>query len=272
MYCQVVYICGLIPARIRHALAELPETLDETYRRTLREIKKPEWEIAHRLFQFVAVACRPLRVKELAELLAFDFDTGQIPEFHEGWRLEDPVDAVLSTCSSFLAIVDGGYPSGNVVQFSHFSVKEFLTSIRLAEANDIILRRYHISMINAHTLAAQACLGILLHLDKDSVTGDSLEELPLTKYAAEHWADHTRFKGVSQRVEDGTKQLFDSSKSHLAVCIWIHDPEETWRSYRRGPGSSPPPLHKTPLHYAALWGLRSIVGSLIIKHPQDVNS
>ena len=167
MYCQVVYICGLIPARIRHALSDLPETLDATYERTLREIKKPEWEMAHRLFQFVAIACRPLRVKELAELLAFDFDAGPIPKFHEGWRLEDPVDAVLSTCSSFLAIVNGESRLGNVVQFSHFSVKEILTSERLAEANNIILHRYHISMIHAHTLAARACLGILLHLDKD---------------------------------------------------------------------------------------------------------
>ena len=81
MYCQVAYICGLIPARIRRALDELPETLDETYQRTLREINKAEWEFAHRLFQFVAVASRPLRAEELAELLAFDFEAGPIPKF-----------------------------------------------------------------------------------------------------------------------------------------------------------------------------------------------
>ena len=89
MYCQVVYICGCIPARIQHALADLPETLDETYERTLREINKADWEFAHRLFQFVAVASRPLRVEELAELLAFDFKAGPIPIFYEDWRLED---------------------------------------------------------------------------------------------------------------------------------------------------------------------------------------
>jgi hypothetical protein len=106
VYCQLVEICGCIPARIRHALADLPETLDETYERTLREINKANWEFAHRLFQFVAVAVRPLRVEELAELLAFDFEAGPIPKFHEDWRLEDPMHAVLSTCPSFLAIVD----------------------------------------------------------------------------------------------------------------------------------------------------------------------
>ena len=63
----MVYICRCIPARIQHALAELPETLDETYQRTLREIDKANLEFAHRLFQFVAVASRPLRVQELAD-------------------------------------------------------------------------------------------------------------------------------------------------------------------------------------------------------------
>ena len=52
-----------------------PETLDETYECTLREINLANWELTHRLFQFVAVAVRPLRVEELAELLTFDFDT-----------------------------------------------------------------------------------------------------------------------------------------------------------------------------------------------------
>jgi hypothetical protein len=95
--CQLVEICNCIPARIRHALADLPETLDETYKRTLREISKANQGVAHRIFQFVAVAVRPLRVEELAELLAFDFDAGPIAKFHEDWRLEDPIHAILSS-------------------------------------------------------------------------------------------------------------------------------------------------------------------------------
>jgi hypothetical protein len=212
----MVNICDCIPGRIRHALAELPETLDETYERTLRGINKANWEFAHRMFQFVSVASRPLHVKELADLLAFDFEAGSIPKFHEDCRLEDPADAVLTTCSTLLAIVnDEGSP---VIQFSHFSVKEFLTSTRLAEAADNNSRRYHVSMTPAHTLVAQACLGILLHLDKD-VTYDSLESFPLALYAVGHWIDHARFEDVSQNVEDGMKQLFDPSKLHLAICV-----------------------------------------------------
>ena len=79
----------------------LAEMLDEIYGCSLHVINKVVWESAHRLFQFVSVASHPLRVKELAELLAFDFKAGPIPEFHEDWRLEDPVDAVLSALLHF---------------------------------------------------------------------------------------------------------------------------------------------------------------------------
>ena len=275
MYCQLAYICGCIPARIRHALVDLPETLDETYERTLREINKADWEFAHRLFQLVAVAARPLRVEELAELLAFDFKAGPIPKFHEDWRLEDPMHAVLSTCPSFFTIVDGEIynPHHEVVQFSHFSVKEFLTSSRLAKANDINLHRYHISETPAHTLAASACLGYLLHLDKD-VTSKSLRKLPFTEYSAEYWADHALLEDVSRNVKDGLKELFDASKPHLAVCIWISDPGlPSWKRLHPSERSPrPSQLSGTPLHYAALWGLHSIVELLVDELSMNVNS
>ena len=158
----MVHICDCIPPHIPRALAELPETLDETYERTLRGINEANWLFAHRMFQFVSVASRPLQVKELADLLAFDFEAGSIPIFHKDWRLEDPAGAILSTCSTLLAIVDNrGSP---VIQFSHFSVKEFLTSTRLAKATDVISRRYHVSMTPAHTLVAQACLGTFCYI------------------------------------------------------------------------------------------------------------
>jgi ankyrin repeat protein len=243
--------------------------LDETYQRTLREINKADWEFTHRLFQFVVVASRPLRAEELAELLAFDFKAGPIPKFHEDLRLEDPVNAVLSACSSLLAVVDvEGSP---VIQFSHFSVKEFLTSARLAEARGDIHRRYHISMTSAHTLASQACLGTLLHLDKDVITRDNLGDYPLAEYAAEHWVYHAQFEEVWQNVEDGMKQLFDPSKPHLTVCIWIHDPGQPWVK-RNDRGERPSPTPTSPLHYAIFWGLLSIIHFLVIEHSQDVHS
>ena len=267
VYCQLVYLRGCLPGRIRRTLEELPETLDETYARTLKEIDKKNWEYAHRLFQCVAAASRPLHVNELAEFLAFDFDAGSTPTFLADWRPEDPAHAVLSICSSLLAVVksDYGLP---VVQFAHFSVKEYLTSARLAEANDTI-SRFHVSMAAAHTIIVQACLGVLLHLD-ENVTKDTLKGFPLAWYAAEHWLGHARSGNVSANVQDGMNRLFDPSKSHLSVWVWVYDPEN-----RRCPCVLSPRIKKargTPLHYAAFYGLHDIAAFLIVEHSQDVNA
>jgi hypothetical protein len=55
VHCQLDYLRSCLPGRIRHTLAELPDTLDETYERTLREIKNSDSELAHRLFQYTSV-------------------------------------------------------------------------------------------------------------------------------------------------------------------------------------------------------------------------
>jgi ankyrin repeat protein len=274
----------------------LPETLDGTYERTLRNIKDVNWEFAKRLLQCVAVARRPLRVGELAELLAFDFQAGPIPKFHEDWRVkvppevgltifdfqagpipnfhedwrvEDPLEAVLSTYSTLLSRVTTRYSFSSVIHFSHFSVKEFLMSSDFADKSDIISRRYHISMTPAHTVVTQACLGMLLHLDKN-VTKTSVRLTEFADYAAQHWHKHARLGGLSQNVEEGMKQLFDPGKHHIAVWLWLSDPIDRFKAFRREERPLPP--DRTPIQYAAFCGLPSIVQFLIVEHSQEMDS
>jgi hypothetical protein len=83
------------------------------------------------LLQCLVAAVRPLQVKELAEVHAFDFNAGGIPKLNQGWRHVDQEEAVMSACSSLVMIVEDG--NSRVVQFSHFSVKEVLMANRLAE-------------------------------------------------------------------------------------------------------------------------------------------
>ena len=265
MFCQLAHLRHCLRGRIRRALDDLPDTLDETYARTLEGIGGQNWECAHRLFQCVAVASRPLRVEELAEFLAFDFEEGSTPSFLTEWRPEDPAHAVLSTCTSLLAVVTvDEFP---VIQFAHFSVKEYLTSGRLAEAKDTV-SRFHVSMTPAHTIVAQACLGVLLHLD-ENITEDSLEEFPLAKYAAEHWVKHAQIESVSSKLQDGMKQLFDPGKNHLSVWGWIHDPDDGSNDLR---SESPAKDSAMPLHYAAFWGIHDMATFLIVEHSKDVNA
>jgi hypothetical protein len=162
VFCQLETLRRSVHRNLRGILAKLPKTLDETYERVLRDINEDNREHARRLLHCLAVAIRPLRVEELAEILAFDFDDiqGGIPKFRADWRSKDQEGAVLSTCSSLISVVDSDldyFGKCRVVQFSHFSVKEFLMSDRLASvARDT--SRYHILPGPAHTISRRPVL------------------------------------------------------------------------------------------------------------------
>ncbi len=250
----------------------LPESLDETYERVLKNINKAQWAYAHRLLQCLTVASRPLRLSELAEVLAFDFEAPVgIPKLNADWRREDQEQAVLSTCSSLITVVGDG--ESRVVQFSHFSVKEFLTSDRLARAiGDISF--HHIALAPAHTILAQACLCVLLRLD-DGAPEIAVQCFPLAEYAARHWFDHALFSDASLHMKDGTEDLFDADKPHFSRWIRIHDIEEEY--FQREGERDKTRMHlvrreATPLYYAALCGLPGLVKKLINKRPEHVNA
>jgi hypothetical protein len=196
VFCQLEVLRHCFPPSVRRILKELPDSLDETYERILREIRKPNQGHAHQLLQCLVAAVRPLRVEELAEILAFDFNAEGIPKLNLGWRWKDQEEAVMSACSSLVIIVKDG--DSRIVQFSHFSVKEFLTAKRLAEPIKDV-SHYHIRLEAAHTILAQACLGVLLLLD-DGVDLDKIENFPLARYAARHWPTHARFGHASSRM------------------------------------------------------------------------
>ena len=210
------------------------------------------------------MAIRPLRLEELAEVLAFDFDevSGGIPRLNADWRREDQEQAVLSTCSSLIMVVRRG--KSRVVQFSHFSVKEYLTSGRLAAAAQSV-SFHHITLAPAHTILAQACLGVLLRLD-DSTRESYVERFPLVEYAAEHWVDHALLEAESFRIKGGIENMFDQDKPHLSRWIRVHDIDDIGQS----DGDNPPKA--APVYYAAICGFSHVVEKLLREHPDHVNA
>ena len=254
------------------------------------DIKKGYRADAYRMLQCLTVAIRPLTVAELAELLAFDFDTaeGEIPKLNSKWRWEDHEQAVLSTCSSLITIVppddslsddslfdvslfdnslsDDSQPNDSpVVQFSHFSVKEFLLSDRLSTStNDI--SQYHIVLEDANTLIARACLGVLL---RDPSPENASVTTPLALYAAEHWVAHSKVKNVTWRIRNGMESLFDPDQPYFSAWVKLHNADRrAWSDELE---------HKTqhgaaPLYHAAFLGLHEIVEHLALKHGQYANA
>jgi Ankyrin repeats (3 copies) len=172
----------------------------------------------------------------------------------------------MSVCTSLISIVDR--EDHQVVQFSHFSVKEYLTSDRLAAAEER-LSYYHILSEPAHTILAHASLSTLLHLD-DKIDRDTIADLPPAPYAARYWVDHAQYKDVSSHIKEVMKRLFDPARPHLAAWIWLYDIDRYWKE--RMPTLHPMQPEAGPLYYASLCGFVGLAEHLIPAHSPDVNT
>jgi hypothetical protein len=205
----------------------------------------------------------PTSVEELAEILALDFGAeGGLPELRENWRSKDQQDAVLSMCSSLIVVVPDDY-GNHVVQFSHFSVKEFLTSDRISSLS-LDTPHLHILPEPAHTIVAKACLAILFR--SEDAYANLEKRSPLTRYAARYWMDHARFEKVWTHVEDGIRRLFDPTKPHLKS--WIRD--SRIHDSRFFAGYNLLSHCGSPLYYASLCGFRDLAAHFISENPQHV--
>ncbi|KAH9055254.1 hypothetical protein EDB87DRAFT_1834354 [Lactarius vividus] len=166
-------------ASVRRTLNGLPESLDETYERILKQIKRPNRDPAHRLLQCLTVTIRPLRVEELAELLAYDFDSAE-----EGIPKEFLTSDRVAT--------SGG-------DASHYHISLGLAHTLLAQA----------------CLGTLLSLGDEDGGSNSAERDDN--HFTLASYAAQHWVAHARADKALSLVQGGMQRLFDPSKPHLAA-------------------------------------------------------
>ena len=275
MFCQVELLRDCLPPSVRRILDELPESLDETYERILKEIKKPNRDHAWRLLSCLVAAVWPLRVEELAEVLAVDYEDEEgIPRLNPKWRWEDQEQAILTSCSSLIAIVESG--ASRVVQFSHFSVREFLTSARLSTSSGDVLR-YYVALEPAHTILAQACMSALLRSDDCTEQNGVETSSQLAEYAAHHWVAHAQYGNVSSHLRKAMEYLFDPEKPYFSAWQELHnmDTDAPFGStfYRFNPAIlSSRRSRAVPLYYAALCGFQDLVEHLVHKYPGHVNA
>ena len=260
-----------MPSAIPNALNKLPITLYDTYERILQDIPNGRSQDARRLYQCIAAAIRPLRVEELADIFTIEFGPNEVTNLMERRRPKNPEEAVLDACSSLITIID--VRGSKAVHFSHISVKEYMTSLRLQTSNIGHLHDYYISLEQAHTVLARACIAVLLRFD-EKVDKKRVATFPLAKYASEHWLDHARFENVRSRIQDALEDLFNPKRPHLRACIWMHDVEvdHTHNPEDHSVAKQPPPLNATPLYYAAFCGFSELAKWLITTHGEVVNA
>ena len=153
------------PPSVRRTLNELPKSLDETYERILKEITKPNGAHARRLLQCLVVAIRPLRVAELAEVLAVDFDDAEgIPKLNADWRWEDQERALLIACSSLIAITSSSSSSSRSSSSSSSSRSSFSSSSSRSSSSSSSLRSFYSLRSSPSSISRKSHVPLVLYL------------------------------------------------------------------------------------------------------------
>jgi hypothetical protein len=253
--------------KLREALKSLPKTLDDTYAQILRNIDEEDCQDAVKILQWLACSARPLQIEEVAEVVAVDIECD--PRFDPGRRLREPQD-ILAICSSLITTtsetIKGSHnkTTGTQIRLAHLSVKEYLVSERVQAA------QYSIQEICANVSIAEICLAYLLQFDSpNSLTSQTIEEFPLTRYAARYWTHHVQMAGKDTgRVHLLTMELFLSKRDTYVNWIRLFNPDYPWEE---------PEITKSldevacPLYYASLAGLVESV-RLLLENGADVNA
>jgi len=206
------------------------------------------------LYQCLVAAICPISLKQLADISA-DLDP----------NADSREDAVFSACP--LIARDKVDPT--IVQFSHKSVKEFLTSNRLSSIENC--SRYRFSLKAAHATLARVCINVLLR-SGGTVDKTHLEKIsPLAFYAAQYWVQHTQQGNAATENQDVMERLFDPSESHLETWTWMHDVDKGQNRTMENLAERPSQRSATPLYYAALCGFTELVKHLATLRPEHLH-
>ena len=251
---------------LRKCLADLPTTLDQTYERILGAIDKDDSQYVLRILRWLAFSARPLRLKEVAEIVAIDVTRN--PAFDKDDVLEDPSDA-LEMCSSLVttnvAITDGS--EDRTIALAHYSIKEYLVSDRIRQSQVAL---YSLEGQACNDYIAQCCVGYLLQFQNtEAFSNETIESYQMTRYAAQGWIRHAKAgfdsEGPLSRL---ILKLFSPQNGAYLNWLRVWDPVEHYG----------PQLDRNrwqfanPLYYASYVGLSGIARMLIEQTGADVNA
>ncbi|KAI1329398.1 ankyrin repeat-containing domain protein [Xylariaceae sp. FL0255] len=150
VYFQIIEICRqTCDEDIRHTLTDLPDDLEQTYRRLLQRIVCRKDKIPQKVFPWVAASVRPLTRAELREAIAI-----RIGQQHtEPERLCNDVHSVTSTSENLLHIDE----EDQSVRFTHHTIKQFL----LKRSLDPDTEKFSVDLSDADHYIGEICVTYL---------------------------------------------------------------------------------------------------------------
>ncbi|EXJ72628.1 uncharacterized protein A1O5_03774 [Cladophialophora psammophila CBS 110553] len=178
-------------AELEDALNSLPATLEETYECALSAISDARKEAIRNVLRWLSFSARPIRLEEIAEVMAVDLAATPRPVYDARRRLIDP-QRFFHTYSTLVRVltVKTKTLTYKELRLAHLSVRDFLVSSRIRDGK---ASYYAIDPLSAHKSIAETCLTYLRQFDTPlTLSSRSPESYCLARYAAKHWPHHVQ--------------------------------------------------------------------------------
>lgn len=227
------------------------------------------------ILMLLAFSARPMTIQEVAEACAVNLE---MSSFSEDERFSNAYD-ILEFCSSLVSLSDDvathnspysvyrygtRSPDIRMIQFAHFSVKEYLLSERTQK---LIPTQFHINEALSHSYLTQIGLIYLLDFKQGGrVTRRDQEQFPFLLYTVLHWTTHLAHVREEDRaaIEPLLLRLFDpENDTHLLNFLNLYGPQRPSIELALGRTSRNAQDFQPPLFYASYYGLLPIVRFLL---------
>ena len=263
MQCQIEHLGNQSTGKkVQKALRELPRDLNSTYANIMARIPEDNQEFARETLLWLSFAFRPLKLSELCETLAFNESDTTVDESD---RLLDSHD-LLRWCQGLIT----HHPKTSNVTISHASVYTYLLSDQIKTGPSSF---FSIDETMAERLLFRKCLTYMMFTDFAKGYCKSYpkwkvfsNQWPLLSYASSHWAAHAYALDTALEPSDQAliSRLYNTSKSERSGNFGF------WVQCLYPKASVQVARDTQPLYYAASFGLRAIVNSLITTD-KDIN-
>ncbi|UKZ83343.1 hypothetical protein TrVFT333_011151 [Trichoderma virens FT-333] len=246
-------------AEIRRALEDLPQGLDETYERMLRNIDPMFQMQVISCLKWLAFSLETLTIYELAEIFILRPENDTIIDEDE--RIFNPAD-ILTYLYGFI-IVEGI----RTVRLAHYSIKEYLTSDRICKD---LATTFSFTDVSAHLWIARSSLAYVLYVSVTCKVAENYMEFTgdhfykhrntLKWYTARYWPDHLemvpRQSWPAEVVKMAILALSIGSQA-LIITLIPH------RSLMYGYGDSSQENLQHPYYFTAVEGYRHLTELLL---------
>ena len=214
-------------SEIWEALEDLPSGLPAIYSRMLLRIPARQREVSRAILCWVAMAARPLQLRELAAAAGVQATPPRT-------AVEQAARDAVALCGPLLKVQE------REVSLVHQSARDYL--LRKERDSDAVLEAFRLDLQSEHLELARKCLDCIaqsalqykaIDLDKEP----DPQESPLLQYATLHWPEHAKSCSALAAKLFDPSGLFLEKNSALRDHWW-----ETYRKKLRRYQSEPPPL------------------------------